>query len=153
MNCILIFQHVFSLVWYISGFRWALRRTRGFLWCYGCYKEQRISYRTWRVVRCTLHVNCPFTGKCERVLEVVVDVYHRAVTLFDRFHDANRWNTKNSRIRNAKIYGKNLLLTELLKNSLNRSWKYRQMVVNLKNIFCKLFSSWRFACQVSFQQP
>ena len=42
------------------------------------------------VARCALRENCPFTGKYERVLEVVVDVYHRAVTLFDRFHDANR---------------------------------------------------------------
>ena len=123
---------MFSLVWYIGVFRLALRRTRGFLWCYGCYKEQRICYCMWRVVRCTLFVNCPFTGKYERVLEFVVVVYHRAVTIFDRFHDANWWNTKSSRIRNAKIYGKNLLLTKQLKNSLNRSRKYRQIVVNLK---------------------
>ena len=35
-------------------------------------------------------MNCPFTGKYERGLEVVVDVYHRAVTIFDRLHDARQ---------------------------------------------------------------
>lgn len=63
----------------------------------------------WCVVWCILFVNCFFIGKYEWVFEFVVDVYYWVVIIFDCFYDVNWWNMKSLRIRNVKIYGKNLL--------------------------------------------